>query len=396
MTMELARLIGKVFGAVTRSDFAREVASTESAGRFQLVRIVAVVAVAMQFGCAAPPAEQPVDPVTEPEWHTPESLEWASEPTLPLLDIGVVSFDPGVPDDDVSPLAAVRRLEGQLLAAELRETLQQSNQWGVVRLLPSVSALTPIALQTRIVFSDGRDLILDVTARDAMGTLWFEQRIAHRSSLSEESEQPLGALFNVISNRLLAYWRSLAILERQRFLDAAGLMYAQSLVPEAFSDMLALTEEGWQLRRLPAEGDPMMARVTRVRNQEYLFCDTVDEQYTLLEDRVGPTYALWRQATLEQAEWLEQYARRASSRAVKSSDSEFSRMHAQYAAYRSFRIQEQALFELAEALDNESQPTVLQTEDRVVSLKGTLASQYDTWRELLREIYLLEQGSAAW
>lgn len=396
MTMGLARLIGKVFGAVTRSDFAREVASTESAGRFQLVRIVAVVSVAMQFGCAAPPSERPVDPVTEPEWHTPESLEWASEPTLPLLDIGVVSFDPGVSDDDVSPLAAVRRLEGQLLAAELRETLQQSNQWGVVRLLPSVSALTPIALQTRIVFSDGRDLILDVTARDAMGMLWFEQRIARRSTLSEESEQPLGALFNVISNRLLAYWRSLAILERQRFLDAAGLMYAQSLVPEAFSDMLALTEEGWQLRRLPAEGDPMMARVTRVRNQEYLFCDTVDEQYTLLEDRVGPTYALWRQATLEQAEWLEQYERRASSREVKSSDSEFSRMHAQYAAYRSFRIQEQALFELAEALDNESQPTVLQTEDRVVSLKGTLASQYDTWRELLREIYLLEQGSAAW
>lgn len=396
MTMGLARLIGKVFGAVTRSDFTREVASTESAGRFQLVRIVAVVSVAMQFGCATPPAERPVDPVTEPEWHTPESLEWASGPTLPLLDIGVVSFDPGVSDDDVSPLAAVRRLEGQLLAAELRETLQQSNQWGVVRLLPSVSALTPIALQTRIVFSDGRDLILDVTARDAMGTLWFEQRIARRSTLSEESEQPLGALFNVISNRLLAYWRSLAVLERQRFLDAAGLMYAQSLVPEAFSDMLALTEEGWQLRRLPAEGDPMMARVTRVRNQEYLFCDTVDEQYTLLEDRVGPTYALWRQATLEQAEWLEQYERRASSRAVKSSDSEFSRMHAQYAAYRSFRIQEQALFELAVALDSESQPTVLQTEDRVVSLKGTLASQYDTWRELLREIYLLEQGSAAW
>ena len=140
----------------------------------------------------------------------------------------------------------------------------------------------------------------------------------------------------------------------------------------------------------------MVARVTRVRNQEYLFCDTVDEQYTVLQDRVGPTYALWRQATLEQAEWLEQYERRASSRAVKSSDSEFSRMHAQYAAYRSFRIQEQALFELAEALDNESQPTVLQTEDRVVSLEGSLASRYDSWRELLREIYLLEQGQAAW
>jgi hypothetical protein len=394
--MELARLTWRVGAMAIRSAVSREVASTQRFGRFQLARIVAVMAVIMQLGCAASPDVQSVDAVPEPEWHTPESLERASAPALPLLDIGVVLFDPGVSDDDVSPLAAVRRLEGQLLAAELRDALQQSNQWGVVRLVPSVSALTPIALQTRIVFSDGRDLILDVTARDAMGTLWFDQRIAHRSTLSRGAERPLGALFNVISNRLLAYWRSLSVPERQRFLDAAGLMYAQSLVPEAFSDMVALTEEGWQLRRLPAEGDPMVARVTRVRNQEYLFCDTVDEQYTVLQARVGPTYALWRQATLEQAEWLEQYERRASSRAVKSSDSEFSRMHAQYAAYRSFRIQEQALFELAEALDNESQPTVLQTEDRVVSLEGSLASRYDSWRELLREIYLLEQGQAAW
>ena len=120
------------------------------------------------------------------------SLERASAPALPLLDIGVVLFDPGVSDDDVSPLAAVRRLEGQLLAAELRDTLQQSNHWGVVRLVPSVSALTPIALQTRIVFSDGRDLILDVTARDAMGTLWFDQRIAHRSTLSQGLSGRLG------------------------------------------------------------------------------------------------------------------------------------------------------------------------------------------------------------
>ena len=58
---------------------------------------------------------------------------------------------------------------------------------------------------------------------------------------------------------------------------------------------------------------------------------------------------MWRQATLEQAEWLAQYEQRAAMRA-KASDSQFSRMHAQYAAYRSFRIQEQAFFELAKAL----------------------------------------------
>lgn len=397
--MALARLAGRVFGMAAQGTCMREVESVEEPRRFGLVRILVFISVAMQFGCAAAPAEQPVDPVdsvVQPQWQSPQPLERASEPALPLLDIGVVSFDPGVADDDVSPLAAVRRLEGQLLAAELREALQQSNQWGVVRLVPSASALTPVALQTLIVFSDGRDLILDVSARDAMGTLWFQQRIAHRSTLTDGSAQPLDALFNVISNRLLDHWQSWKVAERRRFLDAAGLMYAQSLVPEAFSEMVTFSEEGWEVRRLPAEDDPMLARVTRVRNQEYLFCDTVDEQYTVLQDRVGSTYALWRQATLEQAVWLEEYERRASSRAAKSSDSEFSRMHAQYAAYRSFRIQEQALFELAEALDNESQPTVMQTADRVVSLEGTLASQYDTWRELLREIYLIEQGAVAW
>ena len=115
-----------------------------------------------------------------------------------------------------------------------------------------------------------------------------------------------------------------------------------------------------------------------------------------MAEQVGPTYEMWRQATLEQAEWLAQYEQRAAMRETKANDSQFSRMHAQYAAYRSFRIQEQAFFELAKALDNESEPTVLRTEDQVVRLEGTLSSQYDQWRGLLQEIYALEQPPASW
>jgi len=171
-------------------------------------------------------------------------------------------------------------------------------------------------------------------------------------------------------------------------------VYAESLAPEAFSGMIERSENGWQLIRLPAADDPMLGRVERIRNQEYLFCDTIDEQYVDLVNRVGPTYALWREATLEQAEWLERYERRAANREENEGDGDFSRMQAEYAAYRSFRMQEQALFELAEAFDEESEPTVMQTQDRVVRLEGTLASQYATWRGLLRGIYLIESGVA--
>ena len=75
----------------------------------------------------------------------------------------------------------------------------------------------------------------------------------------------------------------------------------------------------------------------------------------------------------------------------KDHDSRFARMQAQYAAYRSYRIQEQAMYELAEAFENETQPTTLRTVEQVVRLEGTLASQYNEWRRLLRDIFILEQ-----
>jgi len=75
--MELARLTWQVGAMAIRSAVSREVASTQRFGRFQVARIVAVMAVIMQLGCAASPDVQSVDAVPEPEWHTPESLERA-------------------------------------------------------------------------------------------------------------------------------------------------------------------------------------------------------------------------------------------------------------------------------------------------------------------------------
>ena len=55
------------------------------------------------------------------------------------------------------------------------------------------------------------------------------------------------------------------------------LRYAASLSEEAFGSYLQQAPDGsYTVLRLPAEGDPMMARVERIRDQEYLFVDTVD------------------------------------------------------------------------------------------------------------------------
>jgi len=361
-----------------------------------LLRLLAMVGVCMLGSCASPPSEM-ASAASQTDvarvWDTPESLLVAASPTAPALDIAVELFDPGTSDDDRSPLASVRRMESQLLAGELRETLVRSNQWGVVRLVPTASALTPVSVRAAIVVSDGRDLVLDVIVRDAMGTLWFEHSVAYRQQST--GDDGLTGLFNGLANRLLTVWQGKNRDERYALLQGAGIAYAEALAPEAFSGMIQRSETGWQVVRLPAGDDPMLARIERIRNQEYLFCDTIDEQYVDMVDRVGPTYRLWRAATLEQTEWLERYQKRAATRTGSAGDSEFTRMQAEYAAYRSFRIQEQALFELAEAFDGEARPTVIRTQDQVFRLEGTLDTQYDTWRALLRDIYLIETGGQA-
>ena len=58
----------------------------------------------------------------------------------------------------------------------------------------------------------------------------------------------------------------------------------------------------------------MLTRVERIRNQEHLFVDTVDEQYVSIYEEMAPTYTLWRQYGREQALYQQDYEARAQSR----------------------------------------------------------------------------------
>ena len=164
------------------------------------------------------------------------------------------------------------------------------------------------------------------------------------------------------------------------------------MAPELYSDYVEDVDGRWALQRLPASDDPMLMRIARIRNQEALFIDTVDEQYVDLWDALGPTYRMWQRSGYEQAQYLDEYTARASARELEASRGSFAAMQQVYSTYRSVRIQEQDLFELATGFDNETAPTVLSAGDRVVRLSGTLDQQYQEWRQLLGQIFALEYG----
>jgi len=53
-------------------------------------------------------------------------------------------------------------------------------------------------------------------------------------------------------------------------------------------------------------------------------------------------------------------------------------------------MQDQYLEELNEGFINEIQPTDITLEDSLYHLSGTLAEQYSEWRDILQELYELD------
>lgn len=370
-----------------------------------LAALLLILSLSMALlGCSSPresttglPAYAASDAASVADWPAPiatTALRMDLEP-LPL-EVGVVVFEEGISNPDARDARdKLRSVETRLAAAYLRDILTESGQWGAVRVLPGASHFAALTLSGAIVHSDGRHFVVDVKAVDATNRVWLDARFHSQTSAADyldNTTEPFRPLFVSIANRLRDAAVGLAPQDVARLLGVADLRYAQELAPEVFSSYLA--EENGRLKpnRLPADSDPMMARIARIRNQEALFIDTVDEQYVDLGDELGPTYRLWRRSSFEQAEYLEAYTERASGRELKAKQGSFAAMQQVYSAYRSVRIQEQDLFELATGFDNETAPTVLELGENVVRLGGTLDEQYSQWRRILGQIIAIEQG----
>ena len=320
----------------------------------------------------------------------------------PLLDVGIAIFDPGIPDDasthsKLGIFPEIRRVEAQYMPVRLRETLVESNAWGPVRVLPEPNDTTVLLITGRIEYSDGLRLVLALKAVDVTGRVWLD-RVYQDQSREADYPVPLGGdpyqhLYNQFANDLLAARNALAPQVLRRIPAVAKLRYAESLSPEAFAGFLATDEQGLLTAvRLPADEDPMMARVQRIQNQEYLFIDTVDEQYLQLSQEMGPTYDLWRQYGREQAIYKEDYQRRLAARDSQGRRGTFPAMQQTYNAFKWTKIQQQDLHELAVGFDNEVAPTVLEASGKVFRLNGTLDNQYAQWRDILKQIFALETG----
>lgn len=346
-----------------------------------------------------------------------------------FLDVGIVLFDHGVDelDDEQAAYANVRKSEAVWYSSQLKKTLDKSNAWGLVRAIPSENAIMDVVISGRLNDSNGERVALLIQVNDAGGNLWFEkeyEQIASQYAYNPEVNlpgDPFQSLFNRIANDLFDFRATLSPVQLRNIRSTAKVLFARDFVPEAFDQYIVEDELGkLSLVRIPAKDDPVMKRVDRIRARNDLFLDVIQDYYRAFNNTMSVPYQEWRKLSYKEvlyARQLKEQARRekiagvvaiASGLVVANSNSSRTTRiggltGSAYGARlfaNSFLKSDQALQhsetlrELGRSLELELEPSVVDLQDRSVTLTGTVEDQYTEWRRILSRMFEINEGDS--
>jgi len=344
-----------------------------------------------------------------------------------LLDVAVVVFNPGLDDydEDEQVYPEVRKAEARFMPMLLSAAMQDSGAWGAVRVVPNDAQLTDLMVRGEILLSNGEELQLAITATDSRGYVWLDKKytgVASRYSYettTRNTSDPFQTVYNTIANDLLQHLEELPPQDRRDVRVVSELAFARSFSPAAFDGYLEKTRSGrYEVQRLPAENDPMLARVREIRERDHLYVDTLQAYYTNFDAQMAGPYQEWRKNSYESVVALEQMqaestrnliiggvAVLAGIAAATSGDSSASRTAGQIGVIgggyllksgmdkrNEAQIHAVELEELGRSLEAEVAPQNIELEDRTVTLSGNVDEQYAQWRALLADIYRAEIG----
>ncbi len=336
-----------------------------------------------------------------------------------LLDVGVLLFDEGeiTPEQEEENIHEdIRAAEARYMAYHLKETLQHAYGWGAIRVLPAASHIADVIVRATIIISNGETLVLHTHVSDSTGTLWFDRK--YKAKLTEHDyvdiqpgDDVYQHVYNRIANDIYRHRKKLAARQLLRIRNTSELRYAASISPDSFSGYLVWLPNGQvQLARLPAKNDPMLQRVRKIRERDYLFVDTINEHYANFHSVMHWPYTNWRRYYLLELQQKRAIERRANRTKLAATAIMIVGLLRDYPGVvttgamlykdgidiaREAQIHDDAIRELGDSLKAEVKPLVLDIQGRTVEITGTLEEQYRQWRELLREIYLQETGLPA-
>jgi hypothetical protein len=369
---------------------------------------------------------------TRPVEYEPATSAQIEVPAEQRLSVTIVEFDPGLPEaeetatDKLGVPPEVRKAESRYMAYHLKKTLEQTGQWGAVRVVPSERPGAEIVVKGKILRSDGEELEIDVRAEDATGRQWIDRKYESRADTGTYSDgevmdrDPFQNVYNQVANDLLAARSGLDTGQLVTVREVAELRFAEDLAPTTFDGYLEEDRRGdYEVVRLPAQGDPMVARMEAIRARDLLFVDTLNEYYASFYREMEEPYDSWRKYSYDEAlalrelkaaaRWrkligaaavvgsvmIDQDSRttQAASDVMLIGGIELFRQGIQVG--KEAKMQAEVLAELGTSFGQEIQPAVVDVAGETRRLEGSAATQYAEWRKLLREIYEAETGVSA-
>ncbi len=392
-----------------------------------MIRLLTLIVVVAVFGAGCAVQELVVAQETE------LVVAASSVDEALLLDVGIVEFDARIPEGNRPEKTGIyddiRRAEAKYLPYHLKTTLQGAGHWGAVRVIPSESAFTDVIISGAIDKSDGEYIELEITVTDASGRHWFTRSYETQTGLTSYSKRrdrrrdPYQKVFNDFANDLQQHAALMPPKQLQQTRQVSELQFFNDMSPVAYNGYLGHDEEGIaSVVRLPAENDPSVARMRQIRERDRLVVDTLNEHYANFYYGIAIPYRNWRKTARAETIKFRQEKRSAQMQALvgvvvlagstqidTGSSSRNTRNINRALQYqgisrglntvfnalqrnRDAGLHLDAIAELSESFGNEAAPMVVNVEGQERRLTGTAEAQYESWRQLLREIYEAETG----
>ena len=345
-----------------------------------------------------------------------------------LLDIGIVIFDPGLEKEDSDEdmiMPGVRKAEARFIPVHLKNTLQQSGQWGAVRVIPSELETMDVIVNGVILESDGEVLSLKITARDSTGRVWLDNiyqgeqtgSMAYGNTVRGKKDA-FQSVYNAIANDLVRELRQQSAEQVRNIQRVSVLRFSENIMPYAFSGYIEQDDNQLlKVVRLPADNDQIFARIQRIQGRDDMLIDTIDGYYDHFYTEMWESYGAWRANHREEVIAYRELKASALNRYLLGAASIAGAVALAFAgvdgtgllqaamlagggyAIKSgidksdeAQINADAIQELDQSFDAEVKPQVIDIDGQTIELTGSAQAQYQTWRQMLRKLYVMETG----
>ncbi|PHS71647.1 MAG: hypothetical protein COB23_00585 [Methylophaga sp.] len=348
--------------------------------------------------------------------------------TAPKLDVIIPIFNPGLSENaenyqEEGIWPELRRAEANRFAYKLKQALDNSHEFGAVRVTPDETASGDLYVLGTIEESDGQDVKFKLNVVDISGKEWLDKTFKHEVQESfyknnrNSGKDPYDPVFKAAVDKIIAALKKRSSSELDNLKYIADLRFGASFNDAAFMEYMDTNGKYIKLVSKPSDSDPLFQRVMAIRVREQLFVDNLQQNYVSFSQNMDTSYLSWQEASFTEKKLRKEAKNEgilktlggvalialaivaATSKKKKNSNAAIntatiaSGVGGALLIFSGFKSREEAkshqdaLNELGESINLELEPRVISFEDESVELTGNIQQQFKQWREFLKRIY---------